>query len=299
MNCPHCASPIPAGAQYCQACGAAVGAPAGGATRPLTGAPPASNEPQLDPGNHGTIRVGDLTITIEGDLVPVANVELGAGHSVYFEHHILLWKQPEVSIGVRGRKGMARRFFAGMPIFLSEARGPGNIAVSRESVGQIVALPLGPGESVDVREHQFLLATETVEYGYVSVTGVATALFTRTDSRTGLFLDRFTGMGESGLVLLHGYGNVFEKTLAPGEMLDVEPGAWLWKDSSVRMSVTSIVGSGHGGLVGALGNLMAGISVSLNRFTGPGRIGIQSMTYVPVEQRAAVDQPPTASFFHG
>ena len=235
----------------------------------------------------GVIRVGDLVITVEGDLVPVANVELGMDQSIYFEHHTLLWKQPDVKIAFRGRRGTARRFFAGVPVFLSQAHGPGNIAVSRESVGQIVALPLGPDEQIDVREHQFLLATSNIDYGFVSISGVATALFTRTGGRTGLFLDRFTGGNESGIVLLHGYGNVFEKLLAPDEVLDVEPGAWLWKDASVRMGVTSVVGSGHGGLMGALGNLMSGVSVSLNRFTGPGRIGIQSMTYVPQEQHDA------------
>jgi uncharacterized protein (AIM24 family) len=239
----------------------------------------------------GAIRVCDMTITVEGDLVPVANVELGPICFIYFEHHILLWKQPDIRIAFRSRRDMARRFFAGMPIFLSEARGPGNLAVSRESVGQIVALPLGPGQAIDVREHQFLLATDSVEYGSAAVGGgVATALFTRPNSRAGLYVDRFTGRGEGGLVLLHGYGNVFEKLLAPDEALDVEPGAWLWKDAGVRMGVTNLMGSGHGGLIGALGNAMAGASVSLNRFTGPGRIGIQSMTFLPAEQRERLEQ---------
>src|SRR5262249_37947620 len=152
-------------------------------------------------------RVGDLTLTVEGDLVPVANAALGGAQGIYFEHHTLLWKDPSVAIQHRTRKGMARRLFAGVPVFLSEAHGPGNIAISRESVGQIVALPLGPGDSIDVREHQFLLATTSVEYGFASISGVATALFTRTNNRGGLFVDRFTGQSESGLVLLHGYGN--------------------------------------------------------------------------------------------
>jgi uncharacterized protein (AIM24 family) len=258
-------------------------------------------QPTPDPADvvsaREVLQVGDISIEVEGGLVPIANVHLGGTYSIYFEHHILLWKQPSVAISVRGRQGMARRFFAGMPILLSEARGSGNIALSRESVGQIVAVTLAPGQAIDVREHQFLLATSSVDYGYVSVGSVATALFTRSGSRTGLFVDRFTGGAESGVVLLHGYGNVFKKVLDPGEVLDVEPGAWLWKDSTVRMSATSLVGSGHGGLVGALGNLMSGASISLNRFVGPGAIGIQSMTYTPSEQRDAEEYDLSSSGF--
>jgi uncharacterized protein (AIM24 family) len=287
MRCPHCMTPAREGDRFCQVCGAPFepGSAAavslgtgGGAMHPNSGYP------------RGPIRLDDLLITIEGDLVPVANIELGTSQSIYFEHHTLLWKQPDVKVTFRPRKGMARRFFAGVPTFLSEAHGPGNIAISRESVGQIVSLPLGPGQEIqeiDVREHQFLLATSTIDYTFVSLSGVATALFTRTGNRAGLFLDRFTAQSEGGIVLLHGYGNVFEKLLAPGESLDVEPGAWLWKESSVHMGVTGIAGSGHGGMVGALGSVMSGVPVALNRFTGPGRIGIQSMTYVPTEYHAA------------
>lgn len=294
--CPACGQPVPAGAPPEPQPDRAATQPPGSAPSPTHAATPIHGTGD-DPTARRAIRVGDLTIAVEGDLVPVANVELGGGQGIYFEQHTLLWKDPHVGIQHRPRKGMARRFFAGVTAFLSEAHGPGNIAVSRESVGQVVALPLGPGESIDVREHQFLLATTTVEYGFASISGVATALFTRTNNRAGLFVDRFTGQSESGLVLLHGYGNVFERLLGPGEMLDVEPGAWLWKDTSVRMTVTSLLGSGRGGMLGALGNAVAGISVTLNRFIGPGHVGIQSMTYVPAEQREASEQGAPHSYF--
>jgi uncharacterized protein (AIM24 family) len=50
----------------------------------------------------------------------------------------------------------------------------------------------------------------------------------------------------------------------------------------VQMTTTSVVGSQRGGgLFGAIGGFFAGASVILNRFIGPGRVGIQSMTYHP------------------
>jgi len=226
----------------------------------------------------GPLKIADMTISIDGELVPVVDIMLGNQMPIYFEHHILLWKHPGVQIGFKSIKGAARRFFAGLQIFISEAQGPGNISFSRDSVGQIVALRLQPGQLVEVREHQFLVATGNVDYGFTFVQGAANILF----SRTGLFIDQFTARGGEGLVLLHGYGNVFEKVLAPGEALDVEPGAWLWKDPSVQMTTTTVAGSQRGGgFLGAIGGFMAGSSIILNRFIGPGRVGIQSMTYHP------------------
>lgn len=108
---------------------------------------------------RGPLRVGDATITIDGELVPVVNVMLGNQVSIYFEHHILLWKHPGVQISFKSLKGAARRFFAGLQVFMTEAHGPGNISFSRDSVGQIVALRLQPGQMVEVsilKYHLFL-----------------------------------------------------------------------------------------------------------------------------------------------
>jgi uncharacterized protein (AIM24 family) len=268
MNCPTCQAPLADGARFCATCGAPVPAPTrvGAYTEPV----PETDNPK-EP-----ITLGDMTIKVEGELVPVVDVELGTQQTVYFEHHILLWKQPNVTLGFMGIKNAGKRIFAGLQIFISTAKGPGNIAFSREAPGQIVAQRLTPGQSIDVREHQFLLATSNVNYDFYFQAGLANVLF----ARTGLFVDRFTAQQGDGLVLLHGYGNVFEKTLAPGEQLDVEPGAWLWKDSNVRMDTVSVLQSqGGGGLLGALGALVGGVALALNRFTGPGRVGLQSMTY--------------------
>jgi uncharacterized protein (AIM24 family) len=268
MNCPTCQAALPDRARFCPNCGAPAADPTtvGSYTEP---------QPELDNPKE-PITLGDMTIRIEGELVPVVDVELGQQQYIYFEHHILLWKQPNVTLGFMSIQNAAKRFFAGLQIFISTAQGPGNVSFSREAPGQIVALRLQPGQAVDVREHQFLLATGNVNYDFYWQQGLANVLF----ARTGLFIDRFTGTNSEGLVLLHGYGNVFEKTLAPGEVLDVEPGGWLWKDANVRMDTVSVLqSSGGGGLMGALGALMGGAALVLNRFYGPGRVGIQSMTY--------------------
>lgn len=311
MICPRCHSQVAEGVKFCGVCGSPMQVsqtppPASQTPPPQSqyGAPPqgayippnqyeeySSNQalgnqvPRAELHNpKGPLQVGDMTITIDGQLVPVADVMLGGQIPIYFEHHILLWKHPGVQIGFKSLRGVAKRFFAGIQIFLTEAHGPGNISFSRDAPGQIVALRLQPGQLVEVREHQFLFATGNVDYGFTFVQGAANILF----SRTGLFIDQFTCQGGEGMVVLHGYGNVFEKMLAPGETLDVEPGAWLWKDPSVQMTVTTVAGSQRGGgILGAIGGMMAGASIILNRFTGPGRLGIQSMTYHPPQNEGA------------
>jgi uncharacterized protein (AIM24 family) len=284
MTCPSCQTPIPDGAKFCPACGAPAPQPIGVG---------AYTEPVAESDNpKEAIVVGDTTVRVEGELVPVVDVELGPRTTIYFEHHILLWKQPQVRLGFMGLKNAAKRVFAGLQIFISTAQGPGNIAMSREAPGQIVALKLRPGTIIDVREHQFLMATNTVAYDFYWQQGLANVFF----SRSGLFIDRFTATNDEGLLLLHGYGNVFEKQLAPGEQLDVEPGAWLWKDASVRMdTVTVLQSGGGGGLMGALGALVGGASLMMNRFTGPGRLGLQSMTYHEPQYEGATQAGGTSN----
>jgi uncharacterized protein (AIM24 family) len=284
MTCPTCQNPIPDSARFCPSCGApapqAIGV--GQYTEPV-----AESANPKEP-----IVIGDTTVRIEGELVPAVDVELGPRTSIYFEHHILLWKQPNVRLGFMGIQNAGKRFFAGLQIFISTAQGPGNIAMSREAPGQIVALKMRPGQVVDVREHQFLLATQAVNYDFYWQTGLANVFF----SRSGLFIDRFTAQQEDGLLLLHGYGNVFEKQLGPGEQLDVEPGAWLWKDASVQMdTVTVLQSGGGGGLMAALGAFVGGASLVMNRFTGPGRLGLQSMTYHPPAAEGAQQQGGTSN----
>jgi len=205
-----------------------------------------------------------VTYHLDGELVPALTVELSSSQTVYFEHHILLWKHPGVTIGIRPMKGAFKRMMAGMQIFTTEAQGPGQIAFSRDAAGHVFALHLKQGEEIHVREHQFLAATGNIDYTYERVKGVANMLF----GGTGFFIDKFHGKDGEGILWLHGYGNVFEKVLAPGEQIDVEPGAWLYKDISIRMeSNVQRLSTG----------IFAGMNLVMNRFTGPGRLGLQSM----------------------
>jgi uncharacterized protein (AIM24 family) len=207
---------------------------------------------------------GGINTTIGGELVPVCTVSLNpAAGPIFFEHHILLWRDPRIEITAKTLKGLGKRILAGLPVVVTEATGNGRIAFSRDAPGQLIFVELGAGEQLDVREHQFLFATNSVEYGYYRLKGISNMMF----GGTGFFIDTFKG---PGLVALHGYGNVLEKELISGEQIDVEPGAFLYKDASVKMDTMRL---------GLKTGLMGGTNLFLNRFTGPGKLGIQSMTF--------------------
>jgi len=51
---------------------------------------------------------------------------------------------------------------------------------------------------------------------------------------------RFVAQSAPAFLVLHGYGNVFERTLGEGETILIDPGAFFYKDSKVTIEVTSI-----------------------------------------------------------
>ncbi|GAC1519741.1 MAG: AIM24 family protein [Chloroflexota bacterium] len=225
-------------------------------------APPELLPTQIDDGQAPGVRY-----RIQGELVPVLHTWLDGSVPIFFEHHVVLYKNPELDIGIRAMKGAFKRVVAGMNIFMTEARGPGEIAFSRDAPGHVFAVHLKRGQGILVREHQFLAATGNLEYTFTRIRGLGSMLF----GSSGFFQDHFSAPDGEGVIWLHGFGNVLEKVLAPGEQIDVEPGGWIYRDESVTMDI-KVFGL-KTGIFGGAGNIV------FNRFTGPGRVSIQSMYF--------------------
>jgi uncharacterized protein (AIM24 family) len=208
-------------------------------------------------------RFSNSTCQVEGEIVPVAELALSPGDAVFFEHHVMLWKEPAVPMAAMNTGGGMKRTLGGMPHILSIAQGPGRIAFSRDATGEIVVLPLHPGMELDVREHAFLIGTHSLNYSFVRIKGLTNLLH----GGSGMYMDRFITQNYPGLLLLHGYGNVFQKNLQPGEKMLIEPGGFLYKDSTVAMNTIQM-------------DIKTGMmrrGMYLAEMTGPGRVGIQSM----------------------
>jgi uncharacterized protein (AIM24 family) len=184
------------------------------------------------------IRFGRSTCQISGTYVPVADMGLHDDDWVYFSHHVLLHTEPRVRLGNLPMRGGWNRMRAGLPLIMMRAQGPGHIAFSADAPGETLAVPLRPGQAIDVAEHRFLVATGNVGYDWEN----SNVWFTTGDSDetewhypVGQTMDRFTAAGSNGLLLLHAPGNTFIRDLAPGERMLVQPGGLIWKDQSVTM----------------------------------------------------------------
>ncbi|MEA2172451.1 MAG: hypothetical protein QOD00_43 [Blastocatellia bacterium] len=220
------------------------------------------------------LQFGNSFCQIEGTYVPVADFNLAAVDSIYFAHHVLLWKDPQVSVTAMSLKGAWKRLLAGMPLVMTQAQGPGHIAFSRDDPGETIALPLQPGQAVDVREHLFMVATSSVTYDWFQSNiwfSTRTGNETETHYPLGQFMDRFFAPQVPGLLLLHSAGNVFVRNLAPNQTILVKPTALLFKDPTVQMQLHFEHPAGTWSSWRSWGNRYLWL-----RLFGPGRVAVQS-----------------------
>jgi uncharacterized protein (AIM24 family) len=213
-----------------------------------------------------------VTYHLRGALVPELQIEV-SGQAVMFEHHTLLWKEHGVNIELRKLPSGIKRKIAGLDFFVTKTAGPGRIAFSRDWPGQCIPLHLAKGQEVNVREHHFLAATDNIDYSFERVQGVRNMLL----GGSGIFIDKFRATEGDAVVWVSGQGNVFEMELENGEQIDVEAGGWLYKDPSVSLESHSI---------GLKAGMFAGDhKLTWNRFTGPGKLAIQTLYVEPIESQ--------------
>jgi uncharacterized protein (AIM24 family) len=256
IPCDWCGTQSPAEAVSCVACGAPLDVRKAVSLAGWRSAPRIKDMTELH-FSHSTVQV-------EGEIVPVAEITLGDGDAVYFEGGVLAWKEDSVLLTVMQVQSTVQRTLFNLPYVISVAYGVGRAAFAREHSGELVALPMHPNTELDVREHALLVASYEIGFTFVRIQGLRNILF----GGQGMYMDRLITREGPGLLLLHGYGNVFERILQPGECILIEPGAFLYKDAAVTMNVE---------LQQLSSGVFGGTNFNLVRMTGPGRVGIQSM----------------------
>ena len=228
LVCLYCRQPHPGAATNCPHCGAPLD------VRTAVSRSGWMEQPAIR--DMTRIQFGQSRVQVEGTRVPVADLALAAGDSVYFSHHTLLWTDPATRLTASSLGGGWTRMIAGLPLIMMEAHGPGRLALSDNHAGAVIALPLQHGQTMWVREHGFLLATSTVTYAWERI-AVWYTTGSGDDKEThyplGQYGDLFSARSGPGLLLLHSPGNTFLRDLRPGETLLVQPGALLYRDVAV------------------------------------------------------------------
>ena len=141
---------------------------------------------------------------------------------------------------------------------MNTAPGPVNL---RELGGELIA-----------QKDSFLCAAKGVSIGIAFQKRLGVGLF----GGEGFILERLTG---DGLAFIHAGGTLYERTLAPGELLKVDTGCIVGFQPSVDYDIQYV-----GGIKTAL---FGGEGIFLATLTGPGRVVIQSMTLEKMRRELA------------
>ncbi len=297
-RCPFCRAESDGAGRSCPTCGAPVDMQLRTTKSGWTEIPAIAD--------MATIQLGQSSCQIAGRLVPAAEFTLAAGDTVYFPHSSLLWREPTVTVEAMSLRRAWTRMRAGMPLVMLRAQGPGRIAFSHNTAGELLAVPLQPGQAVDVREHQAIVATGSVDYDWLE-SGVwfTTSGAKRQDEASGLkllkigldiagvasgedrdrdrgnetewhyplgqYLDRFVAGDRPGAVFVQVGGNAFMRDLAGGEHILVKPPALLYKEPSVSIGLHVEFPTAGFKIWRSWGNRYLWL-----RLSGPGRVALQS-----------------------
>ncbi|MCI4363212.1 MAG: AIM24 family protein [Thermoplasmata archaeon] len=204
-----------------------------------------------------------MDLEVVPGVVPSVLATLGAGEAIYAEHGIVLYKEDSVKVDRKTIpsgglfSALKRTTVGGVPFYLAEFTGPGHAAFSRDGVGELKVMELGPNEVLDVAEGSLVCAENRIRYETIYVKGIA--------GWAGMWMDQLSGPGKFAI---HAYGNFVTMRLQPGESVICERRSILHKTPTMPLApMVQKVGSG------LLGRMMA---QEMYVLTGPGVIGLQT-----------------------
>ncbi len=266
--CRYCRLPSDAQAVNCPNCGAPVDVSA-----VVSGSGWVEQPPVRD---MARIQFGRSRCQVAGTLVPSVDFALAADEGVYFSHHTLLWTGAGTNLEAWSKGSFFNRMYAGMPLVLMRASGPGQVALSGDRPGEVVGLPIPPGRAFLVREHAFLAASDAVGYTWQPAPvwlQVQDGDSSEYEYPLGQYVDVFVAEGDRpGLLLLHCPGNLFVRDLAPGQSVLVQPGGLVYTDASVGYSLHLEYPASQG-----LSWRSYNYRTMWLRLAGPGRVAVRSV----------------------
>lgn len=207
---------------------------------------------------------------IIGKTVPVVEVTLNRGESMYSQRGGMSWQTEGVNMTTNARGGVMKslgRMFTGESIFMNTYTAGvdgAKVAFATTVPGDIVPINVGENNGFTIQKNAFLCAEPGVDIQIAFTKRFTAGLF----GGEGFILQKATG---NGMLFLEVDGDPVERVLAPGEVLKVDTGNVVGFESTVSYEIETIKG---------LGNIfLGGEGFFLTKLVGPGRVIIQSQNF--------------------
>ena len=205
---------------------------------------------------------------IIGQTVPVVEMTLNAGESVYTQSGGMAYQTEGIEMNTNARGGVMKslgRMFAGESIFMANYtsnKDGAKVAFASTVPGSVIPIDLSQySGGYILQKGAFLCAEQNVNTSIAFNKKISAGLF----GGEGFILQKATGNGH---VFLEVDGDAIEKELAAGEVLKVDTGNVVAFEPSVSYEIERIKG---------LGNIfLGGEGLFLTRLVGPGKVILQS-----------------------
>ena len=208
---------------------------------------------------------------IIGQTVPVVEMTLNAGESVYTQSGGMAYQTEGIEMKTNARGGVMKslgRMFSGESIFMANytAQKDGAVVAFASTVpGNIIPIDLSTMPAgMMLQKGAFLCAEQNVNTSVAFSKRFSAGLF----GGEGFILQKATGNGK---LFIEIDGDSIEKQLAPGEVLKVDTGNVVAFEPSVSYEIETVKG---------LGNIfLGGEGLFLTKLVGPGRVILQSQNF--------------------
>jgi len=206
---------------------------------------------------------------IHGTVFQSVEVHLTQGESVYTQVGGMAWQTGDIEMATNTKGGLFAglgRALAGESLFLTTytcKSGEAMITFTPSAPGKALGGTLAAGQSLICQKGAFLAAESAVKLEMAFQKKFGAGLF----GGEGFVLQKITGPGTFWLEIP---GEVREYTLAPGQMMKVDPGYLALMEPTVKYDITLVKGVAN--------VLFGGEGLFLATLTGPGKVWLQTMT---------------------
>jgi len=231
---------------------------------------------------------GDDMQFVEVELDPMEAAVAEAGGMMYMDDGIqmetIFGDGSQQNSGFLGSlMGAGKRLLTGeslfMTVFQNQGQGKRRVAFGAPYPGKIIPVHLGEiGGELLAQKDSFLCAAKGVSVGIAFTKRFGAGLF----GGEGFILEKLQG---DGLAFIHAGGTIYQRDLAPGEILRVDTGCIVAFQPTVEYNIQMV-----GGIKSAL---FGGEGLFFATLRGPGKIWLQSLPLSRLAARITAASPKT------